>query len=303
MRGKRLVNAIPTAALLAIRRCSASRTSGRRSSRVEGRPTGSDSGNFTSSGRIERCITCGYSPAKKAMSFSLTEILRSNSGTNVAVRAYSTFVLLEMTFALLEMTSALLEMTSALLEMTSALLGMTFALLEMTSVPLEMTFALLEMTFALLEMTSALLEMTSALLEMTSALLEILCSDVGGQFGGHGDDTPWRRDDNCRLVSDGTDARLVRCGLTCLMMRVGHDHRGDTVLVLRLGQCHYAIFGLGWRGNGDKNCQEKLPPFSCRFVINFHNWECLQRRRTSGCPNPACSSNGRGRCSPPDSRL
>ena len=91
MRGKRLVNAIPTAALLAIRRCSASRTSGRRSSRVEGRPTGSDSGNLTSSGRMERCITCGYSPAKKAMSFSLTEILRSNSGTNVAVRAYSTF--------------------------------------------------------------------------------------------------------------------------------------------------------------------------------------------------------------------
>lgn len=181
--------------------------------------------------------------------------------------------------------------------------GCYFSLTESNSVPLEMTFALLEMTFALQEMTSALLEMTSVLLEMTSALLEILCSDVGGQFGGHGDDTPWRRDDNCRLVSDGTDARLVRCGLTCLMMRVGHDHRGDTVLVLRLGQCHYAIFGLGWRGNGDKNCQEKLPLFSCRFVINFHKLECLQRRRTSGCPNPACSSNGRGRCSPPDSRL
>ena len=201
-----------------------------------------------------------------------------------------------MTFALLEMTSALLEMTFALLEMTSALLEMTSALLEMTSAPLEMTFVLLEMTFVLLEMTSALLEMTSALREM-------LCSDVGGQFGGHGDDTPWRRDDSFRLVSDGTDARLVRCGLTCLTMRVGHDHHGDAVLVLRLGQCHYAIFGLGWRGNGDKNCQEKLPLFSCRFVINFHNWECLQRRRTSGCPNPACSSNGRGRCSPPDSRL
>ena len=200
-----------------------------------------------------------------------------------------TFALQEMTFALLEMTSALLEMTFALLEMTSALLEMTSALLEMTSAPLEMTFVLLEMT--------------SALLEMTSALREMLCSDVGGQFGGHGDDTPWRRDDSCRLVSDGTDARLVRCGLTCLTMRVGHDHHGDAVLVLRLGQCHYAIFGLGWRGNGDKNCQEKLPLFSCRFVINFHNWECLQRRRTSGCPNPACSSNGRGRCSPPDSRL
>lgn len=275
MRGKRLVNAIPTAALLAIRRCSASRTSGRRSSRVEGRPTGSDSGNFTSSGRMERCITCGYSPAKKAMSFSLTEILRSNSGTNVAVRAYSTF----------------------------APLGMTFAPLGMTSALLEMTFVLLEMTSALLEMTSVLQEMTSALLEMASALREMLCSDVGGQFGGHGDDTPWRRDDSCRLVSDGTDARLVRCGLTCLTMRVGHDHHGDAVLVLRLGQCHYAIFGLGWRGNGDKNCQEKLPLFSCRFVINFHNWECLQRRRTSGCPNPTCSSSGRGRCSPPDSRL
>ena len=254
MRGKRLVNAIPTAALLAIRRCSASRTSGRRSSRVEGRPTGSDSGNFTSSGRMERCITCGYSPAKKAMSFSLTEILRSNSGTNVAVRAYS----------------------------TSALQGMTFVLLEMTFVLLEMTFALLE---------------------MTSALREMLCSDVGGQFGGYGDDTLWRWDDSCRLVSDGTDARLVRCGLTCLTMRVGHDHHGGTVLVLRFGQCHYAIFGLGWRGNGDKNCQEKLPLFSCRFVINFHKWECLQRRRTSGCLHPACSSSGRGRCSPPDSRL
>lgn len=178
MRGKRLVNAIPTAALLAIRRCSASRTSGRRSSRVEGRPTGSDSGNFTSSGRMERCITCGYSPAKKAMSFSLTEILRSNSGTNVAVRAYS------------------------------------------TSAPLGMTFALLGMTFALQEMTSALLEMTSVPMEM-------LCSDVGGQFGGHGDDTPWRRDDGCRLVSDGTDARLVRCGHTFHTMRthVPYDAR------------------------------------------------------------------------------
>lgn len=195
-----------------------------------------------------------------------------------------------------EMTFAPQGMTSALLGMTSAPLGMTSALLEMTSAPLEMTFAPLEMTFALQGMTSALLGMTSALLEM-------LCGDIGGQFGGYGDDTPWRRDDSCRLVSDGTDARLVRCGLTCLTMRVGHDHHGDAVLVLRLGQCHYAIFGLGWRGNGDKNCQEKLPLFSCRFVINFHNWECLQRRCTSGCPNPACSSSGRGRCSPPDSRL
>ena len=199
-------------------------------------------------------------------------------------------------FSLTESNSVPQEMTFALQEMTFAPLGMTSALLEMTS-------ALLEMTSAPLEMTFVLLEMTSALLEMTSALREMLCSDVGGQFGGHGDETPWRRDDSCRLVSDGTDARLVRCGLTCLTMRVGHDHHGDAVLVLRLGQCHYAIFGLGWRGNGDKNCQEKLPLFSCRFVINFHNWECLQRRRTSGCPNPACSSNGRGRCSPPDSRL
>ena len=174
--------------------------------------------------------------------------------------------------------------------------GCYFSLTESNSAPLEMTFALLEMT-------SALLEMTFALLEMTSALLEMLCSDVGGQFGGHGDDTPWRRDDSCWLVSDGTDARLVRCGITCLTMRVGHDHHGDAVLVLRLGQCHYAIFGLGWHGNGDKNCQEKLPLFSCRFVINFHNWECLQRRRTFGCLHPTCSSNGRGRCSPPDSRL
>ena len=173
----------------------------------------------------------------------------------------------------------------------------------MTSVPLGMTSALLEMNFAPLEMTFALLEMPSALLEMTSALREMLCSDVGGQFGGHGDDTSWRRDDSCRLVSDGTDARLVRCGLTCLTMRVGHDHHGDAVLVLRLGPCQYAIFGLGWRGNGDKNCQEKLPLFSCRFVINFHKLECLQRRRTSGCQHPVCSSNGRGRCSPPDSRL
>ena len=167
--------------------------------------------------------------------------------------------------------------------------GCYFSLTESNSVPQEMTFALQEMTLALLEMHSALQEM--------------LCSDVGGQFGGHGDDTPWRRDDSCRLVSDGTDARLVRCVLTCLTMRVGHDHHGDAVLVLRLGQCHYAIFGLGWRGNGDKNCQEKLPLFSCRFVINFHKLECLQRRRTSGCLNPTCSSSGRGRCSPPDSRL
>ena len=167
--------------------------------------------------------------------------------------------------------------------------GCYFSLTESNSVPQGMT--------------SVPLGMTSALLEMTFALREMLCSDVGGQFGEHGDDTPWRRDDSCRLVSDGTDARLVRCGLTCLTMRVGHDHHGDAVLVLRLGQCHYAIFELGLRGNGDKNCQEKLPLFSCRFVINFHKWECLQRRRTSGCPNPACSSNGRGRCSPPDSRL
>lgn len=55
---------------------------------------------------------------------------------------------------------------------------------ESNSVPQEMTFAPLEMTFALLEMTSALLEMASALREM-------LCSDVGDQFGGHWDDTPW----------------------------------------------------------------------------------------------------------------
>lgn len=119
------------------------------------------------------------------MSFSLTEILRSNSGTNVAVRAYS------------------------------------------TSAPQEMTSVPLEMTFALQEMTSAPLEMTSALLEMTSALLEMLCSDVGGQFGGHGDDTLWRRDDGCRLVSDGTDARFVRCGHTFHTMRthVPYDAR------------------------------------------------------------------------------
>ena len=209
----------------------------------------------------------------------------------------------EMTFAPQEMTFAPLGMTSALLGMTFVPLEMTFALLEMTSALLGMTSAPLGMTSALLEMTSAPREMTSALQEMASALREMLCSDVGGQFGGNGDDAPWRRDDGCRLVSAGTEARLVRCGLTCLTMRVGHDHHGDAVLVLRLGQCHYAIFGLGWRGNGDKNCQEKLPLFSCRFVINFHNWECLQRRRTSGCLHPVCSSNGRGRCSPPDSRL
>lgn len=97
---------------------------------------------------------------------------------------------------------------------------MTFALLEMT-------FVLLEMTSALQEMTSALLEMTFVLLEMTSALREMLCSDVGGQFGGHGDDTPWRQDDSCRLVSDGTDARLVRCGHTFHTMRthVPYDAR------------------------------------------------------------------------------
>ena len=91
----------------------------------------------------------------------------------------------------------------------------------------ESNSALLEMTSALLEMTSALLEMTFTPLEMTSALLEMLCSDVGGQFGGHGDDTPWRRDDGCRLVSDGTDARLVRCGHTFHTMRthVPYDAR------------------------------------------------------------------------------
>ena len=92
--------------------------------------------------------------------------------------------------------------------------GCYFSLTESNSVPQEMTFALQEMTFALLEMTSVLQEMTSALLEMASALREMLCSDVGDQFGGHGDDTLWRRDDSFRLVSDGTDARLVRCGHT-----------------------------------------------------------------------------------------
>lgn len=102
---------------------------------------------------------------------------------------------------------SLTESNSAPQEITSAPLGMTFVLLEMT-------FALQGMTFALLEMTSAPLEKTSALLEKTSAPLKMLCSDVGGQFGGHGDDTPWRRDDGCWLVSDGTDARLVRCGHT-----------------------------------------------------------------------------------------
>lgn len=137
--------------------------------------------------------------------FSLTE---SNS-----VPQGMTSVLQGMSFALLEMTFVLLEMTSALLGMTSALLEMTFALLEMTSV--------------LLEMTSALLEMTFVLLEMTSALREMLCSDVGGQFGGYGDDTLWRWDDSCRLVSDGTDARLVRCGHTFHTMRthVPYDAR------------------------------------------------------------------------------
>lgn len=105
--------------------------------------------------------------------------------------------------------------------------GCYFSLTESNSVPQEMTSALLEMTSAPLEMTSALLEMTSALLGMTSAPLEMLCSDVGGQFGGHGDDTPWRRDDGCRLVSDGTDARLVRCGHTFHTMRthVPYDAR------------------------------------------------------------------------------
>ena len=105
--------------------------------------------------------------------------------------------------------------------------GYCFSLTESNSAPQEMTFAPLEMTSALLEMTSALLEMTFALLEMTSALQEMLCGDVGGQFGGHGDDAPWRRDDGCRLVSDGTDARLVRCGLTFHTMRthVPYDAR------------------------------------------------------------------------------
>lgn len=115
---------------------------------------------------------------------------------------------------------SLTESNSVPQEMTSVPLGMT-------SVPQGMTSALLEMTSVLLEMTSALLEMTFVLQEMASALREMLCSDVGGQFGGHGDDTPWRRDDGCRLVSDGTDARLVRCGLTFHTMRthVPYDAR------------------------------------------------------------------------------
>lgn len=115
----------------------------------------------------------------------------------------------------------------SLTESNSVPQGMTFAPLGMTSAPLGMPFVLLEMTFAPLEMIFALLEMTFVLLEMTSALREMLCSDVGGQFGGHGDDAPWRRDDSCRLVSDGTDARLVRCGHTFHTMRthVPYDAR------------------------------------------------------------------------------
>lgn len=98
--------------------------------------------------------------------------------------------------------------------------GCCFSLTESNSAPQEITSAPLEMT-------SAPQEMTFALLEMTSVLLEMLCSDVGGQFGGHGDDTPWRRDDGCRLVSDGTDARFVRCGHTFHTMRthVPYDAR------------------------------------------------------------------------------
>ena len=69
--------------------------------------------------------------------------------------------------------------------------GCYFSLTESNSVPQEMTYAPLGMTSALQEMTFALLEMTSALLEMASALREMLCSDVGDQFGGHWDDTPW----------------------------------------------------------------------------------------------------------------
>ena len=134
------------------------------------------------------------------------------------------------------------------------------------------------------------------MLEVSLVGMEVILRGAGMMAAGS------CRTARMRVLSDA-DTRFIRCGLTCLTMRVGHDHHGDAVLVLRLGQCHYAIFGLGWRGNGDKNCQEKLPLFSCRFVINFHKWECLQRRRTSGCLNPACSSSGRGRCSQPDSRL
>lgn len=105
--------------------------------------------------------------------------------------------------------------------------GCYFSLTESNSAPQEITSAPLEMTSAPLEMTSAPQEMTFALQEMTFVPLEMLCSDVGGQFGGHGDDTPWRRDDGCRLVSDGTDARLVRCGHTFHTMRtyVPYDAR------------------------------------------------------------------------------
>lgn len=98
--------------------------------------------------------------------------------------------------------------------------GCCFSLTESNSAPQEITSAPQEIT-------SAPQEITSAPLEMTSAPLEMLCSDVGGQFGGHGDDTPWHRDDGCRLVSDGTDARLVRCGHTFHTMRthVPYDAR------------------------------------------------------------------------------
>lgn len=115
----------------------------------------------------------------------------------------------------------------SLTESNSAPQEITSAPQEITSAPQEITSAPLEITSAPLEMTSAPQEMTFALQEMTFVPLEMLCSDVGGQFGGHGDDTPWHRDDGCRLVSDGTDARLVRCGHTFHTMRthVPYDAR------------------------------------------------------------------------------
>ena len=83
---------MPAAAIAARSCCSEARTSGRRRSNSDGNPTGSDSANSASVFILLRTTRqSGFSPMSSEMLFSMTSILRSRSGINAAVEAYSTF--------------------------------------------------------------------------------------------------------------------------------------------------------------------------------------------------------------------
>ena len=83
--GKKLATATPTWALAARRLSSACRMSGRRSSRVEGRPAGMSTGSFSSSSPAVRSTGAGLRPSSTLIWFSLRTIWRSSSGMLAAV--------------------------------------------------------------------------------------------------------------------------------------------------------------------------------------------------------------------------